>query len=292
MRAQTFLAVGLLLVLQASAQEGTFSSAVFDESVLNYHPVQRDGVTDASYAKGLKILEETRSAAKNSPANLNAADYWNITTAFVSLGEHAGDVRMAFSKATQKDPGTICSYLKVLGPGKLESIIPETVMPFYADCLAASSTEKFDLEAYIATNHLNATLVRKVLEIENADQKYRLLKPVDWSKQKPLDEQNQQAVLALYEQYGTYIGRKLVGQRFENVMWAVIQHSNLPMMQRFLPIIQKAVAEKQLPIGPMKMLIDRVYAIQTHTQIFGSQENTRLAAASVQTAVKVQYGLD
>lgn len=164
-------------------------------------------------------------------------------------------------------------------------------MPFYAECLATTPNDHFDAEKY-SENHFKAVLVHKLLSIYDADQRYRLAKPADWSKQKPLDEQNQKEVLALYEEYATYIGRNLVGQRLESVMWAVVQHSNLAMMQRFLPIIQKAVAEKQLAVAPLKMLIDRVYAFQSHTQIFGSQGDVPLAAASVQVAVKTQYGIN
>lgn len=123
MNCAIFIAVSLLLVSPAFGQQSLFADDQFDKAVLSYHPAQRSGVTDVSYAKGLKVLDETRSGAKSSSGHLDASDYWNLGSAFIALGEPADNVRMAFNKALRNDPARVCSYLKAIGPGRYESTI-------------------------------------------------------------------------------------------------------------------------------------------------------------------------
>jgi hypothetical protein len=63
------------------------------------------------------------------------------------------------------------------------------------------------------------------------------------------------------------------------------------MMEQFLPVVQKAVADKELAVNPLKMLIDRVYAIRTKQQISGSQGGVPLADETTRAAVMQKYGL-
>jgi hypothetical protein len=100
---------------------------------------------------------------------------------------------------------------------------------------------------------------------------------------------------ALYKKYETYIGRSLVGKKFENVMWAVIQHSNIDMMERYLPVIKKAVTDKEIEVGPLKMLIDRFYGLKYGYQIFGSQGEGfgfKLADEKTKNEIKIMYGIE
>ena len=63
------------------------------------------------------------------------------------------------------------------------------------------------------------------------------------------------------------------------------------MMERFLPIIHKAVTDRQLGQTPLKMLIDRVQTIKTGAQIFGSQAGAPITTPKVQKAIRGQYRL-
>ena len=290
------LFAALLIVpplLPAQQTSESFTEAGFPSQVLNYHPAQREGVPPAAYARATNILEQTRSATKGDPANLNVSDYWNITTAFVMVHEPSENIRLAFSKAIAIDPATICSYVKAMGPSQLDMLIPETFLPFYTRCLEKQSASKgFDAAQFAAKNHLDLALVTQIQQIESKDRQFRNREPFDNAKQHPLDVENQQAIEALYAKYQTYIGRSMVGKEFESVMWSVIQHSDLAMMERFMPVLQKAVAQKELGSGPFKMLIDRIYSVRNHQQIFGSQANFPMADAKTREAVKQQYGLE
>jgi len=77
-------------------------------------------------------------------------------------------------------------------------------------------------------------------------------------------------------------------------MWAVIQHSNLEMMERYLPVIQKAVKDKELNIVPLKMLIDRFYGLKYGYQIFGSQSGFGFEMADEKTRkeIELKYGIE
>jgi hypothetical protein len=88
-----------------------FTEKSIGNDIFSFVPVQRDGVTDQRFKYAQQILNDTKSAAKNIPLNLNAADYWNITTAFVVLKEPKANVDAAFSKAIHSDRATICSYI-------------------------------------------------------------------------------------------------------------------------------------------------------------------------------------
>ena len=76
-------------------------------------------------------------------------------------------------------------------------------------------------------------------------------------------------------------------------MWAVIQHSNLDMMERYLPIIQNAVKENELHLTTFKMLIDRIYTKPSMIiNFFGSQQGIKIADEKIIKEIKEKYGID
>lgn len=109
--------------------------------------------------------------------------------------------------------------------------------------------------------------------------------------QNQIDMQNMVKIDSLFTKYQAYLGKSLVGEEFNHVMWIVIQHSPLEKQEQYLPIIQKAAKEDELPENPFKMLVDRIYAKKYGYQIFGSQGGIDLASDSVMQSVKVKYGI-
>jgi hypothetical protein len=274
------------------AQEA-FVADQLGEQVMAYRPIQRDSVTDARFEMATNILAETRQASQGDPRKLNAADYWNITSAFVMLDEPVENIGVAFEKAVSTDSATICDYIGAMGAASLERKIPELIIPFQVECSQpSSSAAKFDPALYAHENGLDLGLVQTISEVLENDHRYRATTPVDWSLQRPLDLQNQALVRELYRAHGRYVGRDLVGRRFETAMWAVIQHSDPAMMEEYLPVVQQAVADGQLEATPFKMLIDRVHTIRHGTQVFGSQVGVPLADDQTRSAVKSQYRLE
>src|SRR5690606_9983453 len=143
---------------------------------------------------------------------------------------------------------------------------------------------------YSSSKNLDEKLVELINAIEILDQKDRN----NLKSQKQFDITNQLKVDSLYNTYQRYIGKSLVGKKFENVMWQVIQHSNPEMMHKYLPIIQKAVEENEIDVGPFKMLIDRFYGLKYGYQIFGSQSGFgfELADDKKRKEIKLKYGIE
>ncbi len=147
---------------------------------------------------------------------------------------------------------------------------------------------EIDLNTYILEGGYNERLIVELDRIARLDQKYRLSNNLD--QQIPLDRQNTLDIEAIIKKYG-YPGRKLVGERYESVAWAVLQHADLSYQEKYLPVIHKAVQDNQLPEVPLKMLIDRIYYKKTGFQIFGSQAGVDFANDSVIEDVKKKYSI-
>ncbi len=266
----------------------------FESEVLVYHPIKRVGVSDKDFKQGVFILNETKSAVENKPENFTYADYWNIAMAFVNFDESNTNIEIAFKKAIQLDPENICTILNAFGSSELDIRIPATFYPFIKNCPDQQKVGHIDLEDYLKKNELDPDLVRLMYGIKLADAKYRFEKPVDWSKQKRLDEENQKRIDSLYNKKETYIGRSLVGKKLESTMWTVIQHSNVEMMETYLPVIQKAVQQEELSVGPLKMLIDRFYGLKYGYQVFGTQSGFgfELADEKTKSTIESKYGIE
>ncbi len=147
---------------------------------------------------------------------------------------------------------------------------------------------EIDIESYVSGGRYNEKLIVELDRIARLDQKYRLSD--NQGQQVLLDNQNIKDVEAIIEKYG-YPGRKLVGKKYESVVWAVLQHADLNYQEKYLPLVHKAVLEEQLEEEPFKMLIDRIYWKKTGFQIFGSQVGVDFADDKIIADVKKKYAL-
>lgn len=289
----------LLLVTTAAfsqnAASPSFSTANFAQEVLDYEPLKRAGVTQAQFDKGLFRLAETKEAVNHDPEQFTYADYWNIAMAFVSFEEPSAHIAIAFQKAISADAEKVCQVLSIFGPSQLDTRIPAIYYPFWDGCANLTGKEQdFDVATYAADHGLSLALVAAMYEIHQADIQYRYGSEKDMSKQAALDQLNQQKIESLYEEYGTYIGYSLVGERLQHTMWAVIQHSDIAMMEQYLPVVQQAVEEGELKVTPLKMLIDRYYGLQYGYQVYGTQGGFGFAMASDEKRAEIsaRYGIE
>ncbi len=268
------------------------------ESVLDMQLDKRDGVSQSDYEKGLMILSQVRDR-RDQGDTMISSDYWNMTIALLKLKENPNLISRHFNKAAELDAVTICTYCEYMENNAQEtqaeflSQIPDVFNAFYPACKnAKGQSESFDINKYITDNNLDKDLVKLIHAVNANDKKYRFDKETDWSQQTPLDKRNQEIVDSLYSVYGKYVGRSLVGGRYASVMWAVVQHSDLKMMEKYLPIVHKAVRDRELPTsGPLKMLVDRVHWIKYKNQIFGSQVDVPMADEETRNAVRKKYNL-
>ncbi len=295
----------IILIQSANAQEKSFTNENLEETVVDYYPPMPVGFDEKKYNKGKYILENTYSAIKSSDKGFVYADYWNIAVGFSYMGVKDEYVELAFKKAVESSLESVCAIVKSFyGDKPLEKhafykSMPETYSEFYKKCgsLKPSKKENTDLAKYAKENSFDLELVKTVAEISEKDQRHRKGKgnyyddPVRLKKQNKLDKENQETIEKLYAKYGKYIGKSLVGKKYESAMWAVIQHSNLAMMEKFLPVVHQAVKDGDLHVTPLKMLIDRIYAAKYKHQIFGSQGGVEIADRQTIQKVKKEFGI-
>lgn len=272
----------------------------FETQILNYKPKKTPSVSDKNYNYGIMILKETRDAVKNKPENFNMADYFNILNAFLNLDETKENINIAFEKFISAKGS--CEYILAFESSIKKNLKYDVVRENYSQQLARCKSnvedeKELDISEYSKSNNLNFSLIEKIHNVNINDQKYRSYDETKKTSnsQQVLDKKNQAIIDSLYKTNKTYIGRSLVGKKFENVMWAVVQHSNVEMMEKYLPIIKKAVLDKEIEVAPLKMLLDRFYGLKYGFQIFGSQGDGfgfRSADEKVKKEIKKKYGIE
>jgi hypothetical protein len=154
----------------------------------------------------------------------------------------------------------------------------------------AKNEAKNDLDEYAKDGGFDIEVIKITAKLGKNDQEFRSATKMEPS-QLGLDEKNIEIVDSLYNNYKIYVSKSFVGQKFEHVMWAVIQHSDLNHQEYYLPIIHQAVIDQETTETTFKMLIDRVYTKKYGYQIFGSQGQIDLAPDEVLKKVKVEYGI-
>lgn len=272
----------------------------FESQILNYKPVKKSNISEKNYKRAINILNQTIIAVDGKVENFNVADYWNITVAFLLLNESKEKVEIAFIKGIKTDRKMMCTYTQLLYDNgkrtynRFFQIIPESFNKFIQSC-EKFSEDLNDSNEYVEIKNSNTPLIELFDRIIKNDQKYRK-EGLKYYKQhlfeqQRLDSTNLKIIDSIYQKHHKYIGKSIVGEELQVVMWAVIQHSNIKKMKEYLPIIQKAVKEKELKIGPLKMLIDRIYHIEYGYQIFGSQGGVPIADDRIRLEVAKKYYL-
>jgi len=292
--------LGLGLTSYSQQLPSRFTMDDFEKQVLAFEPKKNKDVSDKDYGYGKMILKETKEAVRNKPENFNLADYFNVLSALASLKEPKETLDIAFRKFSAAEGS--CEYILSFESTVKNNLKYDAIREAYdqelTKCKEDTAVEKsFDLSAYATSNHLDPSLVERIYNVHLKDQRYRntdSTKKIS-SKQHLLDKENQVTVDSLYRVHTAYVGKNRVGKKFESVMWAVIQHSNVEMMERYLPVVKKAVLDKELEVAPLKMLIDRFYGLKYGYQIFGSQGDGfgfKTADEKTIKEVKLEYGIE
>ncbi|PQV48918.1 hypothetical protein CLV33_104124 [Jejuia pallidilutea] len=280
-------------IVNAQSDKVSFTEKNFEMEFLSYNPIQRTNVSSKNYKWSIEVLSETKKSLLENGNKYFGAHYWNILTAFDFLKEDTDLLKLVFVKLANSKGGCeyITSYKDMV---KFDDKIPELYNQYYKSCNSEQKGNKnLDIDEYITDNKLNNDLVKLINIINIDDQKYRGSDEQTYNTRQPeLDKQNQKLIDSLFSEHKKYIGISLVGEKFESVMWSVIQHSNLEMMEKYLPIIQKAVQDKELNKTPFKMLIDRIYSQKHDYQIFGSQIGVKNADEKTRNEIIKRYGIE
>ncbi|GLR15758.1 hypothetical protein [Portibacter lacus] len=277
---------------QVSAQKFTYKN--YENEILAYQPLQSN-VSDKDYNHAMMILSETKAAVENNPSNFNRADYYNVLSVFLSMQESEEHIRLAYAKFKEAEGS--CEYFLAAGlfDSKSYDLLREDINKQVKTCKNSGDNEvPLDLKAYAKENNLDFNTLLTMERINSADAKYRKGDKTDWTKQNLLDRQNQKSIDSMFQIYNAYVGRSLVGEEYESVMWSVVQHSSLETMEKYLLVVHQAVKANELGKTPFKMLIDRYYGLKFGYQIFGSQSGFGFQMADEKTRKEIiaLYGIE
>jgi hypothetical protein len=127
-------------------------------------------------------------------------------------------------------------------------------------------------------------LQAELVTIQDSDQKYRLqldgaekahgigspeVKAL-WATISKCDRDDRAKVTAIIDQYG-WIGPDLIGPTANMTLFLVIQHSDLPTQQKYLPMMREAVKANKATASTLALLEDRVALGEHRQQTYGSQ---------------------
>ena len=85
-----------------------------------------------------------------------------------------------------------------------------------------------------------------------------------------IDKQNQARVIEIIGQYG-WPGKSLVGEKASGAAWLILQHSNLDLLHRYLPLMEQAARKGELDWSLVATTIDRVRINEGKPQVYGTQ---------------------
>ena len=158
------------------------------------------------------------------------------------------------------------------------------------DFLKGTPFEKLvgeNYEAAVATSGVNLELMQELAIIHKTDQEQRgLMREVSekygwqspqmdslWKIQSYSDSVNTQRIEEIIAEYG-YPGKSLVGNAQASTAFLVIQHADLAIQEKYLPLISKAADNGEVRWSSVALLVDRVRMRKGEKQIYGSQLNT------------------
>jgi hypothetical protein len=273
----------------------TFWTPIFSQE--NFIPSKPDNVSESDYRNGEQILKNSYQQISEDDFRIVASDYWNFATAYYKMGQPKEMVYDYLFKARYTDRKSFCQIVNYYHKNKngLDStgfykLLGEDYRMLVSDCATIESEEVFNIDEYIEKNRYDKSLIYKLNDILQEDQKRRQWKNEDLKKQREIDDINIIRAEEIIMKYG-YPGTKMVGAKFDFVIWIVIQHSTLPFQEKHLSLIAKAVEEKQIGKTSLRMLLDRIYSKKTGFQLFGSQVGVPFSDDRTIEEIKLKYKL-
>lgn len=91
-----------------------------------------------------------------------------------------------------------------------------------------------------------------------------------WKSMRQSDSVNIIKVSAILDRYG-WLGADEIGDAANSTLFLMVQHADLPIQEKYLPVMRKAVKNKKAKGSSLALLEDRVALRQGKRQIYGSQ---------------------
>ena len=262
---------------------------------LYYYPEQQADITNKKYRRWTIALKSVYEKIEADSGKISNIGHLNIATAFMELQGPKQTVLDQFYLAQQKNlestaegfPMIYSSFEKV--DGYLTQLEYDSMINKFKVIMANKVEEEvIDPETYAKEGGYDVELVKLMASLLEKDQEFRMS---DIGKQQLVDQKNISIIDSLFQVYESYIGKTLVGEKYQGVMKIVIQHADLGDQVKYLPIVHQAVKDSELSSSFLKLLIDRVYNRKYGYQIFGSQAGVDLADDETIRQVKNEFGL-
>ncbi|MFK7972841.1 MAG: DUF6624 domain-containing protein [Bacteroidia bacterium] len=155
-------------------------------------------------------------------------------------------------------------------------------------CEQSETQKKFpELEATLTSKEPVDSLLKRKLEILSVeDQTLRFLLPdaierfgrdseeyaFIWRLLHRQDSLCINGVVAILEAHG-WVGKSRVGDKANQAIWLIIQHAELPIQEKYLPLLKASVEEGESEGWHLAFLEDRVLMNNNKRQIYGTQTN-------------------
>ncbi|WP_336515981.1 DUF6624 domain-containing protein [Pollutibacter soli] len=91
-----------------------------------------------------------------------------------------------------------------------------------------------------------------------------------WKQIHIQDSMNQVAVMKILDTEG-WLGPREIGEDANSTLFLVIQHADLPIQEKYLPMMKTAVQNKKAKPSQLALLEDRVALRKGKKQLYGSQ---------------------
>ena len=101
-----------------------------------------------------------------------------------------------------------------------------------------------------------------------------------WKTIEQKDAENQEKIEKLLSERG-WLGVDKIGLKGTTTIFLVIQHADLKMQEKYLPMMREAVKKGDLRAGSLALLEDRILLAQGKKQIYGSQLFTDLTGKTI-----------
>lgn len=117
------------------------------------------------------------------------------------------------------------------------------------------------------TNISNEKRIEILSQLNITEEEFKLR---DGEIMKEYDSINLNKVKTIISKYG-YPSKEIVGNDLSNVVWLVIQHSDLKTIEKYFPLIKKANKKGDLENKYVALMQDRMLMYQGKEQIYGTQ---------------------
>lgn len=269
-----FVCLSLVLSLTCSCFSQTKQNNLYQLPDKAYQLYQ-----NKSYAKAAILYTATfEQSFKRRLFNINTFDAAYNGACCWALANKIDSAFIILDKVADQDL-FLSQYPHILTDGDLKSLHNDSRWP--------PLISKIEKHKAFFESGADKVLMKVLDTLYDNDQKYRKLSAVK-AKEFGRDSKEFKEVLAITKiqdslnliqiqkligKYG-WLGPRKVGFKGSRVFYLVVQHASLPIQEKYLPLMRKAVKSGNASRDDLAFLEDRILIRQGKMQIYGSQMKT------------------